>query len=163
MLIGLPSAGGKNPEPKLSSYQIATPMKIWKNLFGRGDKIHADEIAVAPGLLLGGAVIVESGSNENGEYVRFGDGTQVCWHRVPVTELCEVSAGALYRTNSMTWTFPKPFVNNTARAFFEANSLNRWAHGATTATNESVKFRVMRPDVSTYLGSVEAFAIGRWK
>ena len=105
----------------------------------------------------------EYGKNANGDWIRFNFGLQICWHRVPVTELCNVAAGALYRTNSMTWTFPKPFVGSTARAFFEANSLNRWAHGATVATNDSVWFRVMRPDTSTYLGSVEALAIGWWK
>jgi hypothetical protein len=53
-------------------------MKIWKNLFGKGDKIGATEIAVAPGLMLDGAVIVESGENTNGQYVKFGDGTMIC-------------------------------------------------------------------------------------
>lgn len=89
-------------------------LRVFKNLFGDGSKIHADEIAVAPGLLLGGAVIVESGSNENGEYVRFGDGTQICWQRFYAGTRTYVGEGTYanpYRSNTINWTFPKPFMS----------------------------------------------------
>lgn len=33
----------------------------------------------------GSSDIVESGANANGEYVRYSDGTQVCWGSRPVT------------------------------------------------------------------------------
>lgn len=59
-------------------------MKILKNLFGDNTKIHADEIIVGTSLLnrlLGASVIVESGTNANGSYVKYGDGTMICYAR----------------------------------------------------------------------------------
>lgn len=57
-------------------------MKILKKLFNSNDtKVHVDEIAMLMGgipTLLSSAVIVESGSNANGRYVKFGDGTMIC-------------------------------------------------------------------------------------
>lgn len=54
-------------------------MKILKNLLGDQSKIDVDEILVRPNLLLGKSVIVETGSNSDGHYVKYGDGLQVCW------------------------------------------------------------------------------------
>ncbi|MGN6142417.1 MAG: hypothetical protein ACTHOP_02375 [Mesorhizobium sp.] len=49
--------------------------------------------------------IIESGSNANGRYVRFADGTQICTIS-PVTATVISSAVARY-----AWTFPASFVN----------------------------------------------------
>jgi len=49
--------------------------------------------------------IVESGENANGRYVRFSDGTQVCWNsNVTLTYL---------NANNLRyiWTYPAPFLN----------------------------------------------------
>lgn len=58
-------------------------MKILKKLFNTSDtKIHIDEIALQIGgapKLLSEAVIVESGSNANGKYIKYGDGTMICY------------------------------------------------------------------------------------
>lgn len=47
--------------------------------------------------------VIERGSNANGQYTRFADGTQICWTVVVI--------GALGGT---LWTFPAAFVDNTA-------------------------------------------------
>ena len=110
----LPSAGGNNPELKLSqSYQVATAMKVFKNLFGRGDKIHVDEIAVAPGLLLGGAVIVDEGINANGEWTRWGNGWQMVCGGYNLGNIAGAGAGTWanpYRTPVTRVDFPKSFI-----------------------------------------------------
>lgn len=46
--------------------------------------------------------IVESGSNANGRFVRFADGTQICRHRL-----------AASTSANTTWTFPVAFVSAT--------------------------------------------------
>lgn len=53
-------------------------MKILKKLFGGNSKIHVDEIAVRPDILLGDAVIVDSGENEFGRWIKFGNGLMIC-------------------------------------------------------------------------------------
>ncbi|MNJ44327.1 hypothetical protein D3C77_393740 [compost metagenome] len=64
---------------------------------------------VPTGLQLAGRNIVESGSNANGSYVRFADGTQECWLR----NLGFGPAGAGV-TASTYWTPPVAFLNNSA-------------------------------------------------
>ncbi len=48
--------------------------------------------------------IIERGSNANGEYVRFADGTQICW-KYGIT-LTQISSTHI----STTWTFPAAFT-----------------------------------------------------
>lgn len=47
--------------------------------------------------------ITESGSNENGSYIKFDDGTMICYKLLTISTL-GVSSG--------TWTFPATFVSN---------------------------------------------------
>lgn len=111
-------------------------MKVFKNLFGKGDKIHVDEIAVTPDLLLGSAVIVESGSNEYGEYIRFGNGWQVCISIEYIVDINQVK-GSIYCSNYPSISFPKTFIDtdylsdakivNTIEAWGSANSV--WTSG----------------------------------
>ena len=54
------------------------------------------------GALSAGAVI-ESGDNANGNYVRFADGTQVCW----LSNGAAIAQSAVYKTTE--WTFPAQF------------------------------------------------------
>lgn len=91
---------------------IAFIMKVFKNLFGRGDKIHVDEIAVAPGLLLGGAVIVDSGSGANGSWVKWGNGYARCWLNIYHSSISFVSSGSIYRTATQYFNFPITFLEN---------------------------------------------------
>lgn len=57
---------------------------------------------------------IERGSNANGEYVRFADGTQICTYSAidaagPIT----IAEGALWRSGEYSWTFPAGFATNT--------------------------------------------------
>lgn len=47
--------------------------------------------------------VIERGSNANGDYVRFADGTQICDHRITTTTIFGTS-------ESGTWTFPAAFA-----------------------------------------------------
>jgi hypothetical protein len=46
--------------------------------------------------------IVQSGSNANGSFIRFADGTQICQHKITLTY---ASTASLYAA----WTFPQAF------------------------------------------------------
>lgn len=48
--------------------------------------------------------IIERGSNANGDYVRFADGTQICTHVLPDQP---ISANA---NTNVTWTYPAAFA-----------------------------------------------------
>ncbi len=74
------------------------------------DRIKVGVPLYLNGLNVGEAVIVESGSNANGRYVRFGDGTQICTGMVAPTSIAITTSylGLYYGT--LTIPFPKPFV-----------------------------------------------------
>lgn len=94
-------------------------MRVHKNFLGTSgqDKIHVDEIAVTPDLLLGGAVIVESGSNANGEYRRFGDGTQICWGIANISGEGWSGSGDKRWSALHTITLPKSFATTAGMVF----------------------------------------------
>ncbi|MCK0151955.1 DUF2793 domain-containing protein [Marivita sp. S6314] len=54
--------------------------------------------------------VIERGSNANGDYVRFADGTQICTSGNIPTGGITNPAGALFQSNHLAWTFPAPFA-----------------------------------------------------
>lgn len=76
--------------------------------------IGANGKAVIPGVVgtvaqVGGiptGQVVERGSNANGEYVRFADGTQICTFR------------GFSGVNSGTWTYPAAFISDASISMF---------------------------------------------
>ncbi|WP_339112862.1 hypothetical protein [Thioclava sp. GXIMD2076] len=113
-------------------------------------------------------VFPKRGSNSNGEYVRFPEGTQICWRRSSHGGYTWTTAdGALFmQGSSSNWTFPASFsaiptVSGDAET--AAASITGVAFGSATTT--VVPFR---PWSSTSLsGSIEKYvhtrAVGRWK
>jgi hypothetical protein len=55
--------------------------------------------------------IIESGSNANGEYVKYADGTMICWNYALTTQASSTATGNMFRTATVsTWTFPVTFL-----------------------------------------------------
>jgi hypothetical protein len=135
---------------------------------GAGKLARAD-YAYGPGNLVGtvseaagvptGAVI-ERGADVNGDWVRFADGTQICWSPEMLVDVT-VTAGAIYRSVLTSWTFPKAFSVVPALTPGQQNSSTGYwtAPGiATTTTGEACAFSYQ----STTGRAVRLVAIGRW-
>ncbi|MCE8009865.1 DUF2793 domain-containing protein [Aestuariivita sp.] len=123
-----------------------------------------------PGNLLGtvsqsggvptGAVI-ERGSNANGDYVRFADGTQICTH-VPVSSLtANVASGSLFRSDEYAWSYPASFVSSdVALSVSVRTSSPIWGNSRTTgATTARVR---LFSSVSAGAVTFDLLAVGRW-
>jgi hypothetical protein len=54
--------------------------------------------------------VIERGSNTNGDYVRFADGTQICTSPGIPTGPISTPAGALWQSGHLAWTFPAAFA-----------------------------------------------------
>lgn len=56
--------------------------------------------------------VIEAGSNANGDYVKFADGTMICRRSTWVNVSALVAAGSVWRdyTSSGAWTFPAAFA-----------------------------------------------------
>ena len=145
-------------------------MKIWKNLFGKGDKIGATEIAVAPGLMLDGAVIVESGENTNGQYVKFGDGTMICTKIMSGTADISEPWGQGYTTTANSainlGEFAVEFTETpVTQVVVERAGSNLWlASNAFVSGKRAGLVSLLRFTPASGVGyTLHVFAIGRWK
>ncbi|MCG6539191.1 hypothetical protein MCB86_03765, partial [Pseudomonas sp. KSR10] len=110
--------------------------------------------------------IIERGSNANGEYVRWADGTQIC--TVAVGGIGAWSAGLRL---SRGWTFPAPFATTTGlQAFhthesasgadFATSGWQSWLHNLTAT---AAVFGVINTGSVSQSGSIQRqTAIGRW-
>lgn len=113
--------------------------------------------------------IIERGSNANGEYVRFADGTQICW--TATVQFSDVaittpSAGGYRNAGtgapSLTWpaafsAAPKAYANIVASPDFNAMSVMTYAPAAA-----STRLLFFRASESTISIAANALAIGRW-
>lgn len=136
-------------------------MKIFKNLFGNGSKIHADEIAVAPGLLLGSAAIIESGVDTNGKYIKFGDGTMICFGRYPIIESVPIVNpyyGFYY--GSVDIPYPRPFVGDVAGNVVSSSILSSMSNFGSAGI---IWYPALVTSATVHLSNVSWFAVGRWK
>ena len=57
--------------------------------------------------------IFERGSNGNGSYTRFADGTQICAHELEVDPPNTASGGVFQGATATTWVFPAGFASGT--------------------------------------------------
>ena len=106
---------------------------------------------------------IQRGSNANGEYVRFTDGTQICWNRAVESVACETPSGTVFTSLAATaWTYPAAFVDTALVIPRSYGASARWA----TISSESATaagLRVFSTVTSATLLPVGAIAIGRWK
>lgn len=115
------------------------------------------------GTMAGGAVI-ERGSNANGEYVKFADGTQICTNSVNMAAI-SVADGSVWRTPSVTWTFPATFTATPAVHITPRVNVNYiWgAIGASGTTTNTAAVSAYSPVSSSGMPLINVTAIGRWK
>ena len=106
--------------------------------------------------------IVERGSNVNGEYVRYADGTQICT-TVALSSSAETASGNVFVSDLMTFTCPIDFVNNNHKVFVNMDTTTSavWPSGRASSSNQ-IQVRYYRSGSSSAEVSVSCCAIGRW-
>lgn len=62
------------------------------------------------GLLLNGIDIIDYGNNENGHWIKYVDGTLVCWGREVRNVPINLGNGNIFRSNQINYTYPVAFV-----------------------------------------------------
>lgn len=111
--------------------------------------------------------IIEIGSNANGEYVRWADGSQICRLRIEVTDqaISNTYSGGLYQ-GIRDWVFPVEFSDKpsvTCSEFMWGTSAS-WGTVGGKPTISLVRLRGI-DTVSRSAGTatnISAIAIGRW-
>lgn len=106
--------------------------------------------------------VIERSSNANGEYVRFADGTQICWINTLSMDAVNTATGNGFTSDTdTTWTYPAAF-NTFGSISGQAINAARWVtFGSATTTSTSV-----RQQSWTNFGSgpelARLIAFGRW-
>jgi hypothetical protein len=124
--------------------------------------------------------IIERGSNANGSYVKYADGTQMCWLREGVVDHTDSLSGTTRLAG--TWTYPASFLDDgtdgrpttqmdipmhTAANFNGCSRGNVQAWGYTnnpgqSNTGLSIFFTGGVSTTSASVTGIKLFAIGRW-
>lgn len=161
--------------PTIALLRISNPMAVhvgvkngdtapnWVKLFHSGNVVGA--VGQIGGVPTGG--IIEYGSNANGEYVKFADGTMFCSFSLSGSYAVQTAVGALFGESAMrTWTFPAAFV----AAPQVAGSAGRSTADANTPllhlgnpSASSCPYRALSVASSVSLGvGISFIAKGRW-
>lgn len=108
-------------------------------------------------------VIEDSGSNENGNYVKFSDGTQICWNRVSF-QATFTSWGNLYSYDYKTKIpFPADFIERPRVSVTNSATSAAMIAVTTADTTGTTQITLVRPNVSNGTYYVDYIAVGRWK
>jgi hypothetical protein len=142
--------------------------KLSQGLRGQGDEIGAilpiTRDKLVDDVLSG--LIVESGSNANGEYVRWGNGLQVCWGSVDIGPINIAHTNA-YISEPAKWYYPSLFSAHPSVSGIvmrkEGLGLSAHISGDGVMATTFFKFYGTRSTSSSDDYTAYLLAVGRWK
>lgn len=108
--------------------------------------------------------IIERGSNTNGEYIRWADGTQIVTMRVTANSLSFAAIGSLYRASIGNFPWPALFTADGAATSVSAINGAAWASPVSRGNSTtSPGIWVISPiNTLTPPLAVDCIAVGRW-
>ena len=117
-------------------------------------------------LYYNGTPVVESGSNSNGRWTKWMDGTMICYKHIDFGSVVITTAwGSFYETASdySCGNYPQAFVETPCISIMPINTCFVEKRGNTTATSWG-SFWACRPaQYESFSLVVDCIAIGRWK
>lgn len=130
------------------------------------NNVPADMAVLAQGVENALGRVAMSGSGPSGRWVRFADGTQICWISTTRTDIAiTIPYGPLF-TSEWTWTYPAAF-NDTPTitcSRFKSGTSASWGTVketySTQATLRALDAYSRAAGTATYIA---ATAIGSWK
>ncbi|KIC46050.1 hypothetical protein RA28_08285 [Ruegeria sp. ANG-S4] len=158
-LIMDPTTGTASGAAVQSSANDTTPGRLMRADFGYCPGNILGTVSESGGAPSGS--VIERGSNANGDYVRFADGTQICSATLEPSN-CTNSLGAIFAGPAITWTFPTTFVaGSTAVVSGNGGDGSRFI-GCNAPSESHVTLTVMSPTSSATALAPSVMAIGRW-
>lgn len=159
-------------------YNSITPLSVQKTLRVGGEVVYhraniLGTVSQSAGVPTG--AIIERGSNANGEYVRFADGTQICTVSKDLTIDINTATGSIYRslTAVFSGTYPASFapssvVTQSGQVVSDggtnSNNYDSWL-GHDDQMNSVTTYRSALMSATSKTGAtlrVRMTAIGRW-
>ena len=146
------------PENGVSNTQAVIPQSVGE-LYGKGNVLGT--VSESGGVPTG--AIIQRGSNANGEFVRYADGTQISWiHNHNGGELANIPSGNVFMTEFQSYTFPVEFSQTPAVSITSRGS-STWS-GNCRSANPSGVSNYLQFSSTSNSSTVEAriIAIGHW-
>lgn len=111
--------------------------------------------------------IQESGNNSNGNYIKFTDGTMICYNRETITTSINSSYGSLYKSDSIILSdFPVEFIDIPSVSIYCDGSYSafvvNWLPSTKSNVGEQILVRINNT-VSNVKFNIGYIAIGKWK
>lgn len=144
------------------------PMSFGKEGIGAGKVWERGALDIGVGgVYLDGDKLIDSGTNSNGQWVRFYDGTQICYNTTQFTMPPIIPIGGIYGTSTgdyQTLTFPKPFISKpTVTVRTEVGEELNCSTRTVTTTECTWRLFLYAPATEGSVRNVSFNAIGRWK
>lgn len=137
---------------------VASAWTTWDTVFLRSNLLGT--VSQTAGVPTGAAI--ERGSNANGEYVKFADGTLICTIGNLTVPDSSTAVGNLFRSSAdVTWTFPATFAASPI-VTGEVISNDCWLSPTGAPLTTSADMRAMSAVSKASTLTVRAQAIGRW-
>lgn len=106
--------------------------------------------------------IIESGSNANGEYVKYADGTMLCYATSVSVQPTNTASGVLYIGSPATAvTFPATFFA-VGSVSYSPSAANRWGGGPASLSTTGFTATIYSSVSSATAMTISYIAIGRW-
>jgi len=109
----------------------------------------------------GNGAIMEHGSNANGEFVRYADGTQICLGVQTMTSASNTAVGSGFRSDTVTFTFPASFSGDPGRTVASVDAAGSWAVVATSSTT-TFGIRTFNFTSAGTPFDIRFVSVGRW-
>ena len=114
--------------------------------------------------------VVESGSNSNGSWIKYADGTMICTRSIEKQLPCTATWGSLfYGFDSDVYNFAQEFITPPLLYLFAYQRLDSsfWLsnyYNTIITTTGFYNFAIMRPTSADNVAyTLNVLAIGRWK
>lgn len=101
---------------------------------------------------------IESGSNTNGQYIKYPDGTLICTKTISGT-LGGIAWGNVYYSDHTIGDWAYTFTT----IYYVGASVKPNQYWCNVNGNTYTSVRVFRPNNGTTSGEIGLYAIGRWK
>lgn len=166
---------GLNVKTSTGSHYARIQASLTANevLFGRASSPNADIAApylrITPAnMAFNGNYVVSYGTNTNGHYIRFYDGTQICWKSIQFSKPCTSVWGGIYATGFFELgSWPAAFVDypvtSTSATRGNNHSFFIGGHYLDTGTNVGSIELYRGTSAPVVEGWIHAIGIGRWK
>lgn len=163
-ITGLNEAVAVNDADLLPVVQGGETKKLPASLMSRLNWLGT--VSQAGGVPTG--AIIESGSNANGEYVKFADGTMICTRVGSAGWNGEILRGTNYRWSS-SWTFPAQFIDKPVVNVVDSAAISglgvmcgfSYTSAVVNGLNADI-FIYVDGQGAVFSGSAAFGAIGRW-